>query len=198
MSVKRALVLVVAACDAQVDGDFAGDAAARLRGVTLGFAADAVIDGAAVRWTAQLAPDLAGPTTPLPLDAEPPAVVVPILGVPPAAARFGFDGDPVRLAEGTVLLTGDGAVVGEAIGVALVHVEGDVQPGSLAADYLGGVAAPGYHLYDSLATAGLGDAQAYFAARCGGTPACAEPRRYRLVATTEDLATELQFFRGGR
>lgn len=195
---KLAIALGLVACDAQVDGDFAGDARARLRGVAVGFDADAAIDGAAVRWTAQLAADLAGPTTALPLEAAPPAVVVPVIALPPEAARFGFDGDPVRLAEGAVLLTDGDAVVGAAIGVALVHVDGEVQPGSLAADYLGGAAAPGYHLYDVHATAGLGAAQAYFAQRCGGTPACVEPRRYRLVATPDDLATELQFFRGGR
>lgn len=197
---KLATVLVlVAACDAQVDGSYAGDAYVRLRGTTVGFAADAVIDGAAVRWTSQTGPDLdAGPTLPLPLESEPPAVVVPVVSRPPDDAMFGFAGEPARIAEGTLLLTDGDTIVGEAIDFALVYVEGDVQPGSLAADYLGGVAAPGFHLCDVTATASLTDAQAYFAARCGGTTACRQPRLYRLVPIADDLRTQLQFFRGQR
>ena len=200
MSLKLALAVVfAAACDPQVDGSFAGDAFVRLRGIAVGFPADATIDGAAVRWTAQGGADLAaGPTTPLPLEFAPPAVVVPIVSLPPDEARFGFAGAPPRIAEGTLFLTHAGDVVGVAIDFALVYIDGDVAPGSLAADYLGGVAAPGFHLYDVRATASLIDAQADLAARCGGTAACTQPRLYRLVSITADLGTQLQFFRGRR
>ena len=147
MSLKLALaVVLVAACDSQVDGSFAGDAFARLRGTAVGFAADATIDGAAVRWTAQGGADLAaGPTIALPLEFAPPAVVVPIVSLPPDEVRFGFDGEPARIAEGTLFLTHGDDIVGVAIDFALVYVDGDVGPGRLAADYLGGGAAHGFH-----------------------------------------------------
>ena len=200
MSLKLALaVVLVAACDPQVDGSFAGDAFARLRGTAVGFPADVTVDGAAVRWTAQGGADLAaGPTAPLPLEFAPPAVVVPIVSLPPDEVRFGFEGEPARIAEGTLFLTHGDDIVGVAIDFALVYVDGDVVPGSLAADYLGGVAAPGFHLYDVRATASLSDAQADLAARCGGTIACTQPRLYRLVSIAADLGTQLQFFRGRR
>jgi hypothetical protein len=200
MSLKLATAaLLVAACDAQVDGSFAGDALVRLRGTVVGFPADAVIEGAAVRWTAQGGADLAaGPTTPLPLELAPPAVVVAVVSPPPDEAMFGFAGEPGRIAEGTLFVTDGDAIVGEAIDFALVYVDGDVAPGSLAADYLGGIAASGFHLYDVRATASLIAAQADLAARCGGTVACTQPRLYRLVSITADLGTQLQFFRGRR
>ncbi|HEX8114557.1 MAG TPA: hypothetical protein VF516_42800, partial [Kofleriaceae bacterium] len=88
-----ALLLLVAACDAQVDGSYAGDAYVRLRGITVGFSADAAIDGAAVRWTSQTGAALdAGPPTPLPLESAPPAVILPVVSRPPEAAMFGFAG----------------------------------------------------------------------------------------------------------
>lgn len=194
-----AAALLVAACDAQVDGSYAGDAYVRLRGVTVGFPARAFVDGAAVRWTVQTGADLrAGPTLALPLESAPPAVIVPVVSLPPDEVRFGFAGEPARIAEGTVLLTDGGDITGEAIGVALVYVDGDVQPGSLAADYLGGVAASGFHLCNVRPTASLSAAQADLAARCGATAACAEPRMYRLVASAGDLHAELQFFQGAQ
>lgn len=194
-----AVMLLVAGCDAQVDGNYAGDAYVRLRGITVGFAADAMIDGAAVRWTSQTGADLgAGPTTPLPFEFAPPAVIVPVVSRPPDAAMFGFAGEPARIAEGTVLLTDGGSAVGEAIDFALVYIDGDVPPGGLAADYLGGVAAPGFHLCDVRATASLTAAQADLAARCGGTAACTQPRLYRLVPIADDLNAQLEFFRSQR
>jgi hypothetical protein len=134
----------------------------------------------------------------LPLEFAPPAVVVPVVALPPDDAMFGFAGEPARIAEGRLFLTAGDAIVGEAIDFALVYVDGDVEPGSLAADYLGVVAAPGYHVFDVTATASLTSAQAYFAARCGDTTACTQPRLYRLVPVHDDLATQLQFFRGRR
>jgi hypothetical protein len=191
------VVLLVAACDAQVDGGYAGDAYVRLRGTTVGFPAAAVVDGAAVRWTSQTGADLrAGPTLPLPLESAPPAVIVPVVSLPPDETRFGFAGETARIAEGTLLLTDGGDITGAAVGLALVYVDGDVQPGSLAADYLGGVAVPGFHLCNVRATATLTAAQGDLAARCGATPACTEPRLYRLVASPGDLHAQLQFFRG--
>jgi hypothetical protein len=150
-----------------------------------------------VRWTAQGGADLeSGPTTALPLEAAPPpALVVPVVALPPDAASFGFDGEPARIAEGTLYLTRGGAIVGMAIDFALIYVDGDVAPGSLAADYLGDVVAPGFHLCEVRPTASLTPAQAYFAMRCGSTSACTEPRLYRLVPLADDLMTDVEFFR---
>jgi hypothetical protein len=90
-----AVVVLLAACDPQVDGTYAGDAFVRLRGTTVGFPSDAVIDGAMVRWTAQGGADLeSGPTTALPLEAAPPALVVPVVALPPDAASFGSTSCP--------------------------------------------------------------------------------------------------------
>jgi hypothetical protein len=194
-----AAVLLVAACDAQVDGRYAGDPYVRLRGVAVGFDADVVIDGAMVRWTSQSGAQLdAGPTTPLPLAWAPPALAVPVVSLPPEDAMFGFAGEPARIAEGTLFVTHGDAIVGEAIDFALVYIDGDVAVGSMAANYLGGAAAPGFHILDVLPTANLTPAQADLAARCGDTAACTQPRLYRLVQLTMDLGTELQFFQGSQ
>jgi hypothetical protein len=193
-----AAVLLVAACDAQVDGSYAGEAYVRLRGVAVAFDADVAIDGAMVRWTSQSGAQLdAGPMTPLPLEWAPPALTVPVVALPPDDARFGFAGEPARIAEGTLFLSHGDAIVGEALGVALVYSDGDVAAGGLAANYLGGAATPGFHLRDVRPTANLTPAQADLALRCGDTAACEQPRLYRLVPIKDDLAAQLQFFQGG-
>jgi len=189
--------LLVAACDAQVGAGYAGPPLAQLTGTAAGFGPADVVDAAAVRWNPQRGTDLTvGPREALPIESAPPSSLrVLVLGEPPDDAYFGFDGEAARLAEGALLLTRDGAVVGEAIDEVLVYVEGEVAPGSLAASYLGDTLAPGFHLLDQRATAELTPAQAALAARCGGGEACRVPRLYRLVATPADLATEVVFFR---
>jgi hypothetical protein len=191
-----AVVVTLAACDPQVDGTYAGDAFVRVRGTTVGFPSDTTIDGAAVRWTAQGGADLeSGPTTELPLESAPPAVVVPVVSLPPDDASFGFAGEPARIAEGSLFLTDRGNTVGRAIDYALVYIDGDVAAGSLAADYLGDVLAPGFHLCEVRPTASLTPAQAYFARQCGSTSACTQPRLYRLVPLADDLDADVEFFR---
>jgi hypothetical protein len=193
-----AALLLLAACDAQVDGSFGGDPYVRLRGVAVAFDADVMIDGAMARWTSQSGAQLdAGPTSPLPLEWAPPALTVPVVSLPPADAMFGFTGESARIAEATLFVTHGDAIVGEAIDVALVYVEGDAVAGGLAANYLGGAAAPGFHLRDVRPTANLTPAQADLAVRCGDTAACEQPRLYRLVPVKDDLAAQLQFFQGG-
>lgn len=189
--------LLVAACDAQVDAGYAGQPVARLSGTAAGFGIADVVDAAQVRWNPQRGAELtAGPREALPIESAPPSsLTVLVLAEPPDDAYFGFEGEPARLAEGALFLTGDGAVVGEAIDDLLVYVDGEVAPGSLAASYLGDALAPGFHLLDQRATAELTPAQAVLAARCGGGEACRVPRLYRLVATPADLATEVVFFR---
>jgi hypothetical protein len=193
-----AALLIVAACDAQVDGRYAGDAYVRLRGVAVAFDADVVIDGAMARWTSQSGAQLdAGPTTPLPLEWSPPALTLPLVSLPPADAMFGFAGEPARIAEATLFLTHGDKVVGEAIDIALVYLDGDVAAGSMAANYLGGAEASGFHLSDVRPTANLTPAQADLAVRCGDPAVCTQPRLYRLVPIRDDLAAQLQFFQGG-
>ena len=191
-------VMAFAACDAQVDGGYAGEPVARVHGTAVGFSPEDVADGAGVRWNTQQGADLtAGPVTPLPLEAMPPAsLTVLVLAAPPDDAYFSFGDDSPRVAEGSLFLTRDDAVtVGVTIDNALVFVDGDVQPGSLAAEYLGGTPAAGYHVYDERATAELSAPQAYFAMLCGGGDACARPRLYQLVPTAHDLETTVPFFR---
>lgn len=192
--------LALLACDAQVDGDYAGEPLVRLHGTAIGFAPADVADGAAVHWNPQRGPDLsAGPTTALPMEAVPPSgLSVLVLGEPPPDAYFAFDAPSPRIAEGTLLLTHDDARVGNTIDTVLVYVDGAVAAGSLAADYLGGTPAAGFHLYYVQATVEPGAAQAYLATRCGGGAACSDPRRYRLELAPADLATSLQFFRSHR
>ena len=195
---KRALaILLVVGCDAQVAADYAGPPLARLTGTAAGFGPEDVVDAAEVRWNPQRGADLSlGPRDALPIESAPPSALrVLVLGEPPDDAYFGFDGEPARIAEGALRLTRDGAVVGEAIDTALVYVDGEVAPGSLAAGYLGDVLASGFHLRDQRATAELSAAQAVLAARSGGGDACRVPRLYQLVATPDDLATEVVFFR---
>jgi hypothetical protein len=192
--------LAVLACDAQVDADYAGEPLVRLHGTAIGFAPTDVADGAAVRWTTQRGSDLtAGPMTALPMEAAPPSgLSVLVLGAPPPDAYFAFDAPSPQIAEGALFLTHDGALVGITIDAVLVYVDGEVAAGSLAADYLGGTPAAGFHLYYVQATEDLGAAQAYLAMRCGGGDACRDPRRYRLELASDDLATTLQFFRSDR
>jgi hypothetical protein len=190
--------LLLAACDAQVDGGYPGEALVRVHGTAVGFRSDEFADGAAVRWNTQVGADLrAGPIDALPLEASPPSgLSVVVLAPPPEEAYFAFTGEPARIAEGTLFLSNAGELVGQAIGFALIHVDGPMAPGSLSAGYVGGTPAPGFHLCDVRPTAELSDAQAYFAARCGDDPQCRYRRLYKLVTNSRDLGAELQFFRG--
>jgi hypothetical protein len=193
------LVGLWAACDAQVGTGYAGEPLARVRGSAIGFSPEDLADGAAVRWNPQRGTALAtGPMTALPLDALPPSgLSVSVLATPPDDAYFGFDGEPA-IAEGALLLTQAGTVVGTAVDARLVYVDGDTASDSRTAAYLGGALAPGFHLCFARATAELTAPQAYFAMQCGGGDACRTPRLYKLVATPNDLETQVQFFRGSR
>ena len=195
-----ALALAAAACDAQVAPEYSGEPLARIRGMAIGFDDGATASGAAVRWNTQRDADLTdGPLQALPLRTRPPAgVLLEVVTTPALDVHFGFADEPARIAEGTLFLTEGEALVGEAIDFALVHVDGEVAPGSLAAAYLGGELAPGFHLLVVRATAELTPAQAYFAARCderiADRAACRASRLYELLPTPEDLDTSLPFF----
>jgi len=189
--------LLLIACDAQVDTSYAGEPMLRLHGTAVGFSIRDVADGAAARWNTQRGSDLAaGPITALPMEPISTSELwVLVLTDPPEDAYFGFAGESPRIAEATLLLTRADEVVGAAIGLALVHVDGVVAPGSLAAQYLGGTPAPGFRMRRVRPAAELSAPQAYFAMLCGGGDACRTPRLYDLVPTTDDLATNVQFFR---
>jgi hypothetical protein len=196
-------LLVLAACDAQVDPSYAGEPILRLHGTSIGFASGDLADRAAARWNTQRGSDLtAGPTTELPLQPVSSSELwVLLLAEPPDDAYFHFgdlgDGS-ARIAEATLLLTRGDEPVASAVDVALVHVDGLVEPGSLAAKYLGGTAAPGFRLRRIRPTAGLSEAQAYFAALCGGGDACRAPRLYALAPIAEDTAANIAFYRSAR
>lgn len=205
-AVALAACAACAACDAQVAADYPGEPLARIRGTPIGFDDGDVASAAAVRWNPQRGADLTtGPVQALPLRTHPPAsLLLEVVTLPPQDAYFGFEGEPARVAEGTLSLTHGDQRVGEAIDFALVHLDGDVEPGSITAAYLGGALAPGFHLLDVRATAELTPPQAYFAARCAAdaaaepgesaAAACRAMRRYELVPTPDDLDTSLPFF----
>lgn len=198
--------LALAACDAQVAAEYPGDPLVRVRGTAIGFDEGDTASAAAVRWNPQRGAELtAGPRQALPLRTHPPSsVTLELVAAPVEEAYFGFEGEPARIAEGTLFLTHGDALVGEAIDFVLVHLDGEAAPGSLTAAYLGGALAPGFHLLDVRATAELSPAQAYLTARCqdaeagedaaAAWAACRAPRLYELLPTPDDLDTALPFF----
>jgi hypothetical protein len=215
------LAAAVAACDAQVDPAFAGDPIATVRGSAAGFGLDEVDSVAAIQWNANHGPDVpSGPLSRAPLRTRPPATLtVEVLAAPPEAAFFRLDGESAEIAEGYVFLLapgsgaapGRGDFVGTALDVAVVYVSGEVQPGSLTAEYLGGVRAAGYHLLEWRATAELSAPQSQLTARCAaemvaaGTLsadaaqiACRRPRLYRLTDTPSSFDTPVTFYRSGQ
>jgi hypothetical protein len=210
---RLALCLVVLlGCDAQVDPSYTGEAMATIRGTTAGFGLDEVADSAAILWNANRGADVpSGPIAPAILHAHLPASLsLIVLSPPPAEAFFAVDGETARVAEGYLHLLRPGAgaaptivdFVGVALDVALVYIEGTVEPDGLTAKYLGGVLTPGYHLVRWRATAELSEAQAYFAARCAAESAagdCGLRRRYQLSPSPGDLETPVTFVgRNGR
>src|SRR5262249_48183973 len=137
----------VGACDAQVDPSYGGEPLVRLRGTAAGFDPGQIRSGSIV-WNRNAGIDVpSGPTVDEPIFLDfPTTITFDVLGTPPEGAFFSVDGETASLAEGYLHLDdGNGAIVGTAVDVVLVHVRGTVAPGSLTAGYLGGVRAPGFH-----------------------------------------------------
>jgi hypothetical protein len=115
-------------------------------------------------------------------------------------AQFGLGG--IELAEAYVDLVADATQprpqpCGRDRGHALIYASDDVPAGSLAADYLGGPVAAGYHLRSYAPTTTPGAAQQQMIARCtgwGATPlACQAQRDYQLGAAgdTDPLVVDI-------
>jgi hypothetical protein len=212
---RLALLGVLAGCEPLVDPGYPGEPMARLHGTIVGVDPERVADSVAILWNRNVGPSVpSGPIALAPLHpAFPAALTIDVLAAPPDDAFFAVAGDTARIAEGYLYLVRAGAeppietrdFSATAVDFVLVYVDGDVAPGSLTADYLGGVLAPGYHLRDWRATLDLSPAQAYFGARCadavsdagavdGQVEACRAKRRYRLVDAAADLGTEMVFY----
>lgn len=192
---RRVLIAcVLAGCDPLADSSYVGDPLFTLVG-TLAAAPGESADGIALMWqdpTGARGPGLA--TTALPVAIEFPAtfrVAVPV--PPPDEARFTFSDSPVAIAEAYVFVVADPQAPRPiARGVdrthVLVYATGDVEAGTLAADYLGGPLRAGYHLRRFTPVTAVTPAQAQMIERCATTSlasACSARRSYALVAADD-------------
>ena len=192
-------VLALAACDSLADNEFVGEPLITLAGsfvVTPGASAPAdPIGGVALLW--QDARGAGGPgaaVMALPVAVEFPAAFrVAVPTPPPDAARFQLDN--IELAEAYVYVVTDATAPrpqprGSDRVHALVWATTDVADGSLAADYLGGAVAAGYHLRQFTASTTPGAAQQQMIARCTGAgepaAACTARRAYQLAPIADN------------
>jgi hypothetical protein len=193
------IVLLLAGCDGLADRGYVGSPMFTLVGTftSTSAAPDDSVGGVALMW--QDAAGAGGPgvaITAVPVSIQFPArfrVDVPL--PPPQAARFQFDDGDVTIAEAFLYVVGDPAApFPEPRGLdrthALVWASADVTPGTLAADYLGGPVAAGYHLRKFAATDSPGAAQRALIERCaaGGAArtACEGRRGYQLAGAGDD------------
>jgi hypothetical protein len=199
------LLLAFTSCDAQVDSSYVGEPQLRLSATATGFKADELADSAAILWNQNLGATVpSGPLIREPLHARAPSgLTIDIIAPPPAEVFFGFSTDAATIAEGYPFLVRAGAVeplspdalIGTTLD--LVLVRGAVEPGSLTAQYLGGVREPGFHVLARHPTAELTVAQRALVDQCvaGLRPdalsACRWPRLYQLT----DATAEPRFFR---
>ena len=185
-----------AACDPIANADYVGAPLITLTG-TFTSTTDDPVGGVALMW--QDSAGAAGPgvvATALPVSVEFPAtfhVQVPV--PPPDSARFSFaDGGP-SLGEAYIYVVQDPhAAQLVPLGLerthVLVYADGDVAPGSLAADYLGEPLTAGYHLRRFSPVTTPGTAQQALIDRCtaNGDPvaACRVRRGYQLQPIADD------------
>jgi hypothetical protein len=199
-SAMRSTVLVtlaLAGCDSFAGSDYIGEPLIVLAG---SFAPSSTpsehVGGIALLW--QDAEGAGGPgkaSMAVPVSIEFPAAFhVAVPAPPPEEVRFGFADGPA-LAECYVYVVADAAsphptrFLGSDRTHALIYAEASVEPGTAAADYLGGPVGPGFHLRRYVATDTPSHAQAELIDRCvaGGDPpaACAARRHYQLAATSD-------------
>jgi hypothetical protein len=183
-------VACVAGCDALAGDNYVGTPLISLSGsfASPGTGPGASLGGVALEWQDPATPNGPGiAVTVLPVAiAFPDAFRVDVPTPPPQPARFALGG--IELAEAYVDLVADASVprpqpCGRDRGHALVYASEDVPAGSLAADYLGGPVAAGYHLRSYAATTTPGAAQQQMIARCtdwGAAAACQTQRAYQL------------------
>ena len=211
------LLATLLGCDAQVDFVYSGEPLARLHGVAVGFGEEELGDTVAVMWNANRGYQVpSGPVVLQPLRPSSPSDLgIHLLAPPPDAAFFRLGDGAGDIAEGYLFLlppdAGDSVepddFVGTALGNVVVYVRGEVQPGSLTEEFLGGAWAEGYHVLDWRATAELTASQAELAGRCtdemveagilaraAAETECRRTRLYRLVGTPADLETQLVFY----
>jgi len=193
MPVMRFVLLaMLCACDSLASADYVGEPMFSLTGTFAAAPAPAdPLGGVALVWQ-----DPAGPGGPgiastiVPVSVEFPATFkVAVPGPPPQIARFAFGDSDVELAEAYVYVVADASSPqltprGSDRTHALIYASGDVAPGSLAADYLGGAVGKGYHLRAYSPATPPAPGQGAMIERCvatgGGRAACTTRRAYRL------------------
>jgi hypothetical protein len=198
------LVLALAACNPQADGDYPGEAIAVLPG-SVASPGGVVVDGMDIYWQGV---DPRGPgalKSPLPVRTLfPSGFEASLIAPPPSGAPLQLDGE-TRFAEGYLFALqwkrGELVPAGTDYRHALVWAESDVLAGTTTAAYLGGPIGKGFHVMRWTATATPSGAQQILVARCvaaaradgwdeaAATLACRSTRSYQLSEEPEGMAT---------
>ena len=193
----RVLFVFCIGCDALAPSDYVGEPLFTIEGTfaTTTNAPEDPLGGVALLWQDPAGADGPGvASTTVPVAIQFPAsfrVDIPV--PPPDAARFTFDDGDVAIAEAYVFVvesTTDHVVPrgGERVHV-VAWASADVPGGSLAADYLGGPIAAGYHLRTFTPVTTAGTAQRAMIERCvasGATQRACNTRRAYQLATSGD------------
>ncbi len=190
-------MLVLGACDPLASSDYVGEPMFTLTGTFAATAHAGDVGGLALMWQDAAGADGPGvASTAVPVTLGFPAtfkVAVPL--PPPDVARFVLDPGGAQLAEAYIFVVANPAAAqlvprGLDRSHVLVYASADVAPGSLAADYLGGELAAGYHLRHFAPAPTPGMAQGALIDRCvsnGSERAACETRRaYQLAPIPDD------------
>jgi len=195
---------VLAACDAQVESDYPGQALVALQGSVVA-AGPVAIKSMLIRWATD---DPTGPgeaVSPLALTTSYPAQFTAlILAEPPAAARQSLPDGPT-FAEGYLFaFDAGGGTVGTDFGHALVWLAGPAGDGTQTAVYLGGATAAGFTVAERSETDALSAEEEILADRCvaravgegwndtRAETTCRAAHAYRLLPAPQGIATRWQ------
>lgn len=197
--------MALAGCDPLAGSDYVGQPMFTLQGT---FASKANAPASPVGGVALLWQDTRGAggpgvaATAVPVSIEFPAAFdVSVPAPPPGAARFVLGAGEPQLAEAYVYVVGDVAAPrqtprGTDREHVLVWASADVSEGTLAAGYLGGAIAAGYHLRRFQPVSEVGPAQRLLIERCvaDGAPreACETRRAYQLEAITDEAPLRIE------